>query len=331
MTEPTRWRRMVPLAALILAAVASLTFAIGLASNGGSTAALAAGGTTIPSHPELGPGWQGPGVGPASASSIEITITKIDGSKLSLQTTDGWTRTIDATGATITKGGQTIAVSDLKVGDQINFRESRQSDGTYKITTITVLVPTVSGTVTAIGASSITISQPGSTTKNLAVTGSTTYSQAGATVSKSALVVGDRIEAQGTVDSSGNFTATSITIMPATVQGAVSSKTSDTIVVSANGKSVTVKVSASTKYSIRGQSSPSLANIAVGDLISAQGTLNLDGSLTATVVRASANDQPGFNFGPGAGGGFGGNGRGGRAGKLGPGTTPSAAPSGVSE
>jgi hypothetical protein len=328
MTDLSRRLGIAAAAALVVAGVASIAFAIGVASNGPSTTVLAAQGT-IPGHPELGPGWQSPGGGRYAEGGVTITIAAINGSKLSLQTTDGWTRTIDATGATITKAGQTIALSDLKVGDQITFRESRQSDGTYKITSITVLVPTTSGTVTAVGATSITISQPGGGTKSIAVTSSTTYTQAGATVSKSAVAVGDRIVAQGTVDTSGNFTATSVTIQPATVRGTVQSKTSSTIVVSANGTTATVNVNASTRYVVRGQTNPTLANIAVGDRIAVQGTRNADGSITAALVQAGANDQPGFPLGPG-GRGFGGFGGGFRGNGGWPGAGATAAPSGPS-
>ena len=321
------WRPLALIGALLLTVVALAAFAVGVASGGPSTAqaAHAAQATTIPGHPELGPGWYGPGSLRGSAGQVAITIAKIDGSKLSLQTTDGWTRTIDATGAAITKGGQTIAVTALKVGDQINFREARQSDGTYKITTIEVLVPTASGTVTAVGSGSVTITQFDGSSKTLALTGSTTYSEAGATVSKSAVVVGVRISAQGTVDSAGSFTATAITIAPSSVQGTVASKTSATIVVTTKaGKTVTIDVSAATKYSVRGVSAPTLANVAVGDRITAAGTLNADGSLNATTVQAAPNDQPGFG---GGGHGFGrGHGFGGSGGSTTP--QPSAAASG---
>ena len=321
------WRPLALIGALLLTVVALAAFAVGVASGGSSTAqaAQAAQATTIPGHPELGPGWYGPGSLRGSAGQVAITITKIDGSKLSLQTTDGWTRTIDATGAAITKGGQTIAVTALKVGDQINFREARQSDGTYKITTIEVLVPTASGTVTAVGAGSVTITQSDGSSKTLTLTGSTTYSEAGATVSKSAVVVGVRISAQGTVDSAGSFTATAITIAPSSVQGTVASKTSATIVVTTKaGKTVTIDVSAATRYSVRGVSAPTLANVAVGDRITAAGTLNADGSLNATTVQAAPNDQPGFG---GGGHGFGrGHGFGGSGGSTTP--QPSAAASG---
>jgi len=134
----SRWRLIPLVGALLFAGVASVAFALGV-SSGGSSSAFAAQATTIPGHPELGPGWTAPGGLHGTVGQVAITITKIDGSTLSLATTDGWTRTIDATGATITKGGQTIALTDLKVGDQINFREARQSDGSYKITTIVVV------------------------------------------------------------------------------------------------------------------------------------------------------------------------------------------------
>jgi hypothetical protein len=301
----SRWRMLVPIGALLFAGVASVAYAVGAAS-GGSPSALAAQATTIPGHPEFGTGWTAPGGNRGMAGQDAIAVTKVDGSKLSLQTTDGWTRTIDATGATISKGGKTIGVADLKVGDQISFRESRQSDGTYKITVIQVLMPTASGTVTAVGTASVTITQFDGSAKTLTLTGSTTYTEAGATVSISALTVGDRISAQGTVDSAGAFTATSVTIAPASVQGTVASKTTTTIVVTTtSGKTVTVDVSSATKYTVRGVSSPTLANIAVGDRIAAEGTLNSNGSLAATVVQAAPNDQPGFGGFGGPGGGFG--------------------------
>ena len=307
------WLR-IPLAmALLLAGVASVAYAMGAASGG--PAAQAA--QTIPGHPELGSGWNGPAGFNGMSGEIAIAITSIDGSKLSLKTTDGWTRTIDSTGATITKAGKMIAVTDLKVGDQINFREARQSDGSYKITTISVEVPTASGTITSVGAGSVTIKQFDGSSRTLTLTSSTTYSQGGATVTLSALVAGVRITALGTVDSAGSFTATAVTIAPSTVQGTVASKTATTIVVTTAavgttaGKTVTGNVSAATKYAVRGVTAATLANVAVGDRIAAEGTLNADGSLTATTVQAAPNDQPGFG---GFGGGFGGRGMPGRGG-----------------
>lgn len=179
------------------------------------------------------------------------------------------------------------------------------------------VVPTASGTITAVSSSSVTISQGRDSTRTLTLTGSTTYTLGGATASQSDLVVGARITARGTVDSSGNFTATAVTIQPSVVSGTVASKTPSTIVVTtAAGRTVTINVSSSTKYSVRGLSSATLDSVAVGYTVQAQGTLNADGSLTATVIQAAPNVRQRL---PGSGGG-----RGGQT------PTPSASPAGPS-
>ena len=121
-----------------------------------------------------GPG--GPGDGGPGRGRGPISITAINGSQLSLKTDDGWTRTIDASGATITEaGGATITLGDLKVGDQIAFRQTRNADGTYKITDVTRIPPQAGGTVKSADANSVTVTLPDGTTKTIALTGSTTF------------------------------------------------------------------------------------------------------------------------------------------------------------
>ena len=137
MTTPyPRWFIVAPIVALLFAGVAAVAFSLGASSR--EPAARADRPATITGRPELGTGWYGPGTLRGAPGQVAITIAGIDGSKLSLQATDGWTRTIDATGATVSKGGQTIALADLKVGDRITFLETRLSDGTNKITAIHV-------------------------------------------------------------------------------------------------------------------------------------------------------------------------------------------------
>ena len=106
-----------------------------------------------------------------------ITITGIAGSKLSLETEDGWTRTIVVTADTkITKGGKPATVSDLDLGDKITFRQKRNDDGTYTITSINVPTPKAGGKVTAIGSTTLTITAGrGGDTRVITVNGSTDY------------------------------------------------------------------------------------------------------------------------------------------------------------
>ena len=70
-----------------------------------------------------------------------ISITAIDGLKLSLKTDDGWTRTITVTADTkITKAGQAMSLSDLSVGDHIRFAQKKNDDGTFTVTAIAIPV-----------------------------------------------------------------------------------------------------------------------------------------------------------------------------------------------
>jgi hypothetical protein len=268
--------------AMALLVVASIAFAVG-ASQGTRTAEP----TATAAQQQPGPLWFG---GPRlrGVEQITGTVTAIEGSRLSLATAAGQTRTIDAAGAKITRSGQTIALSDLQVGNQVSARVSRQADGSYKAAAIQVLLSTVSGTVTAVGPSSITIEKADGTSRTLALTASTAYREASAKVSLSAVVLGARISAQGTVDSAGNFTATAITIVTSSVTGTVASKTSTSMVVTtATGKSVTVNVTADTKYSVPGMTGATLASVAVGDRVQATGVLNADGSITAISVQVA--------------------------------------------
>ena len=112
----------------------------------------------------------GPGFGRGGFGFGGITITGISGSNLSLKTEDGWTRTIAVeSDTTITRAGKTIAVGDLKVGDQIVFRQERQDDGTFKVTAINVILPSIAGTVTKVDGSTITVQRRDGTTATIHV------------------------------------------------------------------------------------------------------------------------------------------------------------------
>jgi hypothetical protein len=221
-----RWRFVPLIFALVLAGVASVAYAVGVTSGPPGDAA-AAQGTTVPGHPELGLGWLGGGAAPGSSTApglngmssvpgqVDVSITQIDGSKLSLQTSDGWTRTIDAAGATVTKAGQTIAVGDLKIGDKISFRETRQSDGTYKIVSIQVILPTVSGTVSSKTSTTIVIKTVAGTTTTVNVTSATKYTVQGVKSPTLAdVAVGSRIVAAGVLNTDGSLTAATVQANP---------------------------------------------------------------------------------------------------------------------
>jgi hypothetical protein len=89
------------------------------------------------------------------------------------------------------------------------------------------------------------------------------------------------------------------------VFGTVASKTDTTIVVTTvGGTKITVNVSATTTYSVRGVAVATLADVAVGDRIVAQGTTNADGSVNATIVATGVFRVPGSGGDDGGRGGF---------------------------
>jgi uncharacterized protein DUF5666 len=139
----------------------------------------------------------------------DITIKSIDGSNLSLATDDGWTRTIAVTSTTtITKGGATIAVGDLAVGDQIRFSQTKGTDGTYTVTAIRVVLPTIAGQVTAIEGNNLTVTKRDGTTATIHVDGATTYKVQGvASATLSDVKVGALIVAEGTLRTDGSLDA----------------------------------------------------------------------------------------------------------------------------
>jgi papilin len=215
-----------------------------------------------------------------------ITITGIAGSKLSLETTDGWTRTIVVTADTkVTKGGKAATVSDLDLGDKITFRQKRNDDGTYTITSINVPTPKAAGKVTAVGSTTLTLTAGrGDKTRVITVNSSTVYTFGKDAATKSDVVVGSHVVALGTV-SGDTFTATAVRIQPSVVGGEVTAKTSTSLTLKTrDGKSVTVHLDSSTKVFVRGKKDATVADLAVGDKVLASGALNADGSVDADMV-----------------------------------------------
>ena len=200
---------------------------------------------------DKGPKGGGPGKGP-------ITIKSISGSSLQLGTVDGWSRVINVTSTTvITKGGQTIAVGDLKAGDEIHFRQIRNDDGSFSIVAIDVPTPHAGGTVTKVDGNDITVSKKDGTTQVITVTGSTVYKMGSVAGSKGDVKVGVNIDAQGTV-SGTTFTATAVNIKPAHLDGEVTAKTSNSITVKAkDGTTKTIHVSGTTTYRLPGATTSS--------------------------------------------------------------------------
>ena len=198
--------------AAALIAAAALLFGYGTAPTG----ILAAGTGTESSAGAVnlngfggGPGGRG-GFGPGPGAG-GITVTAISGSNLSLATADGWTRTITVDAdTTYSEAGETIALGDIAVGDQIAFRQTLEDDGSWTIDKVAVILPHVGGEVTAISGSTITVEQRDGTTATITVNGATEYQVNGDDAALADVEVGMFLVAQGVENADGSLTATDV-------------------------------------------------------------------------------------------------------------------------
>ena len=182
-------------------------------------------------------------------------MTAVSGSSLSLATADGWTRTITVTGTTtITKGGAAATLADIAAGDTIRFAQTRNTDGTYTITAVEIVQPVVAGTVTAVGADSITITLRDGTSQTIKTTGSTTYRLERADGTRSDVTVGSAIVATGEKAADGTLTASSVSVRLPHVGGTVTGTSATTITITTqDGSTVTVHVGAGDDVPGRGR------------------------------------------------------------------------------
>lgn len=141
-----------------------------------------------------------------------ITITAIAGSSVTLETIDGWTRTIDVTSDTeITKDGEEAALADLELGDRVRFRQERADGDAFRITALAVVQPTVVGTVTATNGDRITLRQPDGSSVTVHVDGSTAFSVDGQPDQSLAdIELGMILGAAGELNDDGSLDATTV-------------------------------------------------------------------------------------------------------------------------
>jgi hypothetical protein len=231
----------------------------------------------------------------------QITIASISGNDVTLKTDDGWQRTITVTSdVKLTKGGQDIALAGLNVGDQVRVRQTRNDDGTYTVTALVVVVPTIKGTASDITSSGFKVTTRDGSVWTVTVNGSTVYRFGQGTGSLSDVKAGERVGVAGTVTADNAMTATTVAVAGDRAVGTVTAKTADTITIKKrDGSSVTVHVSADTTYRVAGVEDASLSDVAVDMAIGVSGRARSDGSIDADAVLAGKARGIGKGFGRG--------------------------------
>lgn len=218
----------------------------------------------------------------------DITITAISGNDVTLGTPDGWRRTITITGSVdLTKGGQDIAVSDLKVGDQVRFRQVRNDDGTYTVTAVAVVVPSIRGTASDVTGSGFKVTTRDGSVWTVTVNGSTTYAYGQGSGTLADVKAGEAVRVQGTITADNQMTATNVRVAGDRAVGTVTAKTADSITIRRrDGTSLTIHVDADTTYRLAGVENADLGDVAVDMAIGVTGRARADGSIDADAVAA---------------------------------------------
>ena len=277
-------------AAILMIAAAATSLAASPTPSGSSAPSSSSSGTAPSTAGDTGIGAAGlPGLGRLGGRGFaEITITSISGSDVTLKTADGWTRTITITSSVqLTKGGQTIQLSDLRVGDQVVFRQTRNDDGTYTVTALAVVLPTIQGTASDVTASGFKVTTRDGSVWTGTVNGSTTYGYGKGTGSLSDVKAGEPVRVAGSITADNQMTATNVRVAGDRAVGQVTAKTADSITIKKrDGSSVTIHVSADTTYRVAGVDNASLGNVAVDMYVAVSGRARSDGSIEADVVAA---------------------------------------------
>ena len=175
------------------------------------------------------------------------------------------------------------------------------SSGTITATAVAIGdhgLPAAFGIVTAVSGGGFTMETPKGDAVTVNVTGATTYlDEAVATPSVANVTVGSKVAVYGVL-SSATIAATAVAIAGAGSHGipggfgtVASVGTGSFTITTASGVDLTIDVSGSTTYIDEAVSSPSFANVTVGEHVAVFGVLSA-GSLAATTIAIGAPISP---------------------------------------
>src|SRR5262249_6126531 len=215
----------------------------------------------------FGPGGKGDhGRGPHGG----LTVTSVGGSTITATRRDGATVTIHTTSSTTYgRAGKTVDASAITKGEQIGVRGTRNSDGSITATHIEILLPHVSGSVTAISGGTITVQGKDGASHTIHTSASTVVKRADQSASLSDIKGGDAIFAAGTHNSDGSLNAETIAIVLPHAAGQITAISAGNITVrDPFGGMLIIHTNSSTTFESlsRGANGPERATIKLGDL-----------------------------------------------------------------
>jgi hypothetical protein len=267
---------------------AAVAISMGLAASAVSIASASTNGSHHSDHD----GFAGQTHWDNGLGGLVTAVTLTSGTLTSVTVTahDGTPSTFSITGTTtFSEGGATVPATDLVVGSHVDIQVTSALPTTavainikvkharpIKLGGLVTAVTLTSGTLT-----SVTVTAHDGTPSTFSITGTTTFSEGGATVPATDLVAGDFADIE--VLSSAMTTATSINIELARFGGVVTLVSGDTITITGHKGVTQTIVVGTTTYTKDGAPAVS-TDVMAGDLINAQGTIGA----TATTLNATS-------------------------------------------
>ncbi|HEY8282789.1 MAG TPA: DUF5666 domain-containing protein [Chloroflexota bacterium] len=139
-------------------------------------------------------------------------------------------------------------------------------------------------TVTGVSGNTITATTRDGGTVTITVNGSTTYDEAGATVTLAAIQSGQRISLRGSSTGTNAVTATNIAIILPVENGVVTNVSGTTLTITSfDGSTHVINLETGTRFQKAG-ASETATDVTSGSAITATGPTNSDGSLNADLV-----------------------------------------------
>ena len=237
------------------------------------------------------------GGGGGGGTEAQGTVQTVDPATTSftIAESDGTVVTIDTDQNTVfTMGGQPASFTDLAAGQTVEVEGTAQADGSILASHVSIEVEEteISGTVQTVDPTtlSFTVQEQDGTMVTVDTDQNTVFRMGNQTVTFADVAAGDMVEVTGTTQADGSILAATVNIEapetePVEIAGTVSSidMTGGTFVVTTDSGNVTVATDANTRW--HGQGHPSgIGDLAVGDQVQVEGTMQADGSLLASSV-----------------------------------------------
>jgi len=220
-------------------------------------------------------------------------VTAVTATSVTITSEHGTAVVLTITPTTLfTVGGTSATVSSLAVGENVKVAVDPTSPSTA--TLINIAAPRgVHGQVTAVTATSVTITSEHGTAVVLTITPTTLFTEGSVSATIAALAVGERVEVK--LSPTVPNTATQINIQLMRVEGLVSAVNATTLTLAkGEGWTFSVTLSPTTTFS-SGGTATTISSVTAGTRVEVQGIMSADHTTINAVNVAVLNSNSGGN------------------------------------